>query len=42
MREVSCQCITRYGGYQLGNDDPGFDVHVAEREYSFDGDTTLI
>lgn len=42
MREVSCQCITRYGGYQLGNDDPGFDVHVAERQYRFDGDTTLI
>ena len=42
MREVSCQCITRYGGYQLGNDDPGFDVHVAESEYRFDGDTTLI
>lgn len=42
MREVGFQRITSYGDYQLGNDDPGFYVHVAEKEYRFDGDTTVI
>lgn len=42
MREVGFQRITSYGDYQLGNDDPDFYVHVAEKEYRFDGDTTVI
>ena len=42
IREVGFQRITSYGDYRLGKDDPGFYVHVAEKECRFDGDTTVI
>jgi len=42
MSEVGFQKIASYGDYQRDFEDPDFYVHVAEKEYRFDGDATML
>ncbi|MBL6802911.1 MAG: class I SAM-dependent methyltransferase [Synechococcus sp. BS307-5m-G38] len=41
MSEVGFQQITSFGDYQRDFENPDFYVHVAEKEYRFDVDTTM-
>ncbi len=41
MSEVGFQKITSFGDYQRDFENPDFYIHVAEKEYRFDVDTTM-